>query len=155
MWQTKSESLDDGRVCKLTILRGTTPLQFDDVVKGWKSDEAFRHFFNQLLADAPFKAFFWETPPVTQSSLNQLFECVLVDSPALAGVQTDANAFTEHFESVRTDEEVAGFPNLGGDAYLVIPCPAGSSDLYPHRQLLSVVHQLRSSRNFGKELERQ
>ena len=132
MWQVNSESLDDGRIYKITLLREATPLQFFDVIEGWVSDDAFRCFFNQLLADAPFKAFFWETPPVTQSTRNRLFECVIVDSPALVGVHTDSNAFAEHFECVDADEEVVGFSNLGHDVFLVAPCPMGVLDLYPH-----------------------
>ncbi len=132
MWQINCEALNDGRINKLKILRATAPLKFNDVVDGWKSSEAFRHFFNQLLADVPFKAFFWEMPPLTRSTLDQMFECIVVDSPALAGVHSNAEAFAAYFKSDSADEAVVGFPNLGHDAYLVAPLPVGALDLYPH-----------------------
>ena len=132
MWQAIRESLADGRIYKLTLRHETTPMQYIDVVDGWLSNAAFRHFFNQLLAEAPWQAFFWEMPPVTRATQDQLFECVLVDSPALSGVHPDASAFADYFKDAEADTEVAGFTNLGCDAFLVAPRPLGDADLYPH-----------------------
>lgn len=126
------ERISDGNSCRLTLARGTTALRFGDVVDAWISNEAFRYSFIQLLADTPFQAFFWEMPPLTQTMLVKEFECVFVDSPALAGVRPNAKAFSDYFKSAGVGAAVAGFPSLGRDAYLVAPCPQGESKFYPH-----------------------
>lgn len=130
MWNTAIESLDGGRVHRVRMLAGGQVLPYATVLEGWRTDAGFRSFFNQCLADAPFAACFWETPPLTRNGLDQAFECVIVDSPALAGVEADRAAFAEHFES--TGDSVTDFPNLGGDAHLVAPCPQGRGQVYPH-----------------------
>ncbi len=130
MWNTSIESQDGGRVQQLAIHADNGVLSYAAVLAGWCTDPGFRTFFNRLLADAPFAACFWETPPVTRATLEQPFECVVVDSPALAGVSADRAAFADYFDS--TGEMVADFPNLGGDALLVAPCPQGDDAVYPH-----------------------
>lgn len=130
MWDTEIESLDGGRVHKVLILDGERVLPYAAVLGGWRTDARFRKFFNQLLADAPFEAFFWETPPLTRTSLDQPFECVIVNSPALAGVDADRAAFAAYFDSA--SDTVTDFPNLGRDALLVAPCPQGPEQVYPH-----------------------
>ena len=130
LWNTASESLDGGRVQKLAIYAGNRALSFAAVLQGWCTDAGFRACFNQLVADAPFAACFWETPPVTRHSLGQAFECVLVDSPALAGVAADCTAFAAYFDSA--SDTVTDFTSLGGDALLVAPCPQAPEQVYPH-----------------------
>jgi hypothetical protein len=39
------------------------------------------------------------------------------------------NAFREHFIS---GEDVAVFPNLGGDALMIVPAPVGDHEMYAH-----------------------
>jgi len=112
--------LNDGRVLRYRLFNDSEPLSWSDVVDRWQHDPSFRTFFISLLADVPFLAYFWETPPVTVSTKTELFEFVLVDSRALVGVQSDERAFAEHFSSA---DSVIEFSNLGGDATLVVPCP--------------------------------
>jgi len=129
-WNAALESLDGGRVQKLAIFAGNRALSFATVLDGWRTDARFRACFNQWVADAPFTACFWETPSVTRHSLDQVFECVLVDSPALAGVDADRSAFASYFDA--TSDTVTSFTNLGGDALLVAPCPQAAEQVYPH-----------------------
>ena len=65
-------------------------------LRRWQDDPVFRAFFIALLADAPFSAFRWETPPITTASAVRPFEFVLLDSPDLAS-HPDPDAFAEHF----------------------------------------------------------
>ncbi|HJZ56511.1 MAG TPA: hypothetical protein VKE74_16215, partial [Gemmataceae bacterium] len=99
------------------------------VLGAWRCDAGFRSRFTTLLADAPYAAFRWETPPVTAGSVSQPFEFVLLDSPDLA-LPPDTEAFAEHFG--RGVGGVAVFPNLGGDAILVVPCPLAPASAYGH-----------------------
>jgi hypothetical protein len=87
-----------------------------------------RRAIRSLLADAPFSAFRWETPPITRASADLPFEFVLLDSPGLTS-QPDPDAFAEHF---RGSADVVSFPNLKNDAILVVPCPLGRISAYGH-----------------------
>jgi hypothetical protein len=84
------------------------------------------------LVEAPFPAYFWETPPVTSDSLDATFEFVLVNSPQLTGIRTGNRAFSNQFSSAQSGESVIKFMNLGGDATLVVPCPREPRDHYAH-----------------------
>jgi hypothetical protein len=132
MWTATGERLEGGRVRKMTIERDGDVLSYASVLELWQRDETFRAFFIELLATAPFAAYFWECRPVTAASAEQALEFVLVDSPALARVAPDAQAFAAHFTAGDGDASVATFWNLGRDAYLVAPCPCGPLDAYPH-----------------------
>jgi hypothetical protein len=93
-----------------------------------QDDPVFRAIFIALLADAPFSAFRWETPPINAASVGRPFEFVLLDSPGLAS-QPDRDAFAEHFGGQHSGD-VVSFPNLNNDAILVVPCPLGPLSAY-------------------------
>jgi hypothetical protein len=131
MWSLRSEQLAGGRILKFAIDLESAPAPFAEVLRRWQHDAGFRSFFLTLLADAPFSAFRWETPPITTASTNRPFEFVLLDSPGLAG-EPDQDAFADHFGTGAADEGVVSFPNLGGDAILVVPCPSGRKSAYGH-----------------------
>ena len=130
MYNTDVTQLDEGRVLRFRLLRDGEPMSWSNVVHRWQTDQPFRHFFISVLADAPFPAYFWETPPVTRPSIDRAFEFVLVDSRSLAGVRTDEQAFANHFASAQPGESVIEFANLGRDATLVVPCPGEPMSAY-------------------------
>jgi hypothetical protein len=128
MWQSQIELLNDGRMQKFTIVRDDAPLPYSEIVQLWRSDAGFRTFFIALLADCPFPAYRWETPPVTSATIDRPFEFVLLRSEALDRA-VDPTAFASHF----TDgDDVVTFPNLGGDAVMVVPCPVVADSIYGH-----------------------
>ncbi len=126
--KTKIEVLQNGRIHHHTLLDKERPFTFTQVLQKWQSDEAFCAFFIKLLAEAPFDAYFWENPPVTQAMLERPFEFVLVAAPQLAQVPADRRAFANYF----TNDPVVDFANLGGDAHLVVPCPQAPDDDFAH-----------------------
>ncbi len=123
MYSSEVTQLDDSRVLHFRLLRDGGPLSWSEVVDRWQNDPLFRCFFVSVLGDAPFPAYFWETPPVTSATLNREFEFVLVDSQQLAGIRPDERAFANQFASAQAGASVIEFSNLGGDATLVVPCP--------------------------------
>jgi uncharacterized protein DUF6940 len=131
MWTVESKPLENGRVAHFNIQRNGSPAKFSAVLSAWQHDPAFRSWFIQLLAASPFRAFRWETPPITASSADRPFEFVLLDAPYLA-VEPDPNAFRKHFGNRPSTDAVVSFPNLGGDAVLVVPCPSGPTSAYGH-----------------------
>lgn len=129
MWGARSEELADYRGLRFAVDRDGRPATVAEVLRGWRSDADFRSLFNALLAEAPYTAFRWETPPLTAASVSRPFEFVLLDSPGLDRPPAP-DAFAEHFR--RGTEGVVVFPNLGGDATLVVPCPVVGASAYGH-----------------------
>jgi hypothetical protein len=129
--------LRDGRAHQVRLLRDEEPLPYLRAIEMWQHSSTFRSFFLSLLADAPFDAFRWETPPITTTAANRPFEFVLLDSPGLAR-PPDPAPFARHFPA--TDpvdasgawDSIAVFDNLGGDAVLVVPAPRGPVSAYGH-----------------------
>lgn len=130
-WGSEVEQLEGAAGRKVTLLGDGRPLTYAEVIDAWRQDEAFCAFFSDLLQTAHFSACFWETPPVTAASVGRTFECVQIDSPALARLTAEPAAFAEHFAAA-PGAEVVAFENLGGDAWLVAPAPASEKESHPH-----------------------
>lgn len=119
-WKTKTKQFSSGAASQYQILAGDTPLTVRQVFEGWQTDSSFRSFYNDLLANSPYPAFYWEHPPLTIQKLEEDYEFVLVNSPALSLIQSDPRTFAEKFEK---EQLVVRFPNLRADAELVVPTP--------------------------------
>lgn len=122
MWTSRSEKLADGRGLRYIIDVNSSPVSYAEVLHLWQSDASFRSMFIALLASVPFAAFRCETPPLTAATVDRPFEFVALDSPGLARTP-DPHAFAEHFREATGKNGVVAFPNLSGDAILVVPCP--------------------------------
>jgi len=129
MWSIRTEQLPHGSLTCVDLERD--PAKFSDVLRHWRDDPGFRTFFNGLLADAPYNAFRWETPPITADSADRPFEFVLLDSPELAA-EPDPYAFAEHFQDGVRQNAVLSFPNLSHDAILVVPRCLAPESAYGH-----------------------
>ena len=130
MLASRSKAFPDGRTIKFAIEDGELPVAYADAINRWQYDSGFRAFFISLLKNSPFPAFRWETPPITIATANQPFEFVLLDSPDIA-LDPDYSAFAEHIANMEPGR-IAEFPNLGGDAVLVVPCPNDALSDYGH-----------------------
>ena len=118
-----------------------TEKKIDSNTVKYKGDLSYRDFLEGLgaktdvlddlvgiLKKSPFETYFFETPPATQSSLDMSFEFILANALPLKGVSEDRGAFNEHFGGCQ--ESVTSFPNLGGDALMVVPCPSSEATSY-------------------------
>ncbi len=130
MFASRSQKLAGGRAIKFAIEYGSSPVSYAEIIRQWQDNSDFRAFFIDLLLNSPFAAFRWETPPVTMATVDQPFEFVLIDSPEIS-LDPDPTAFAEHFEKADVGGVVA-FPNLGGDAILIAPCPVVARSDYGH-----------------------
>jgi hypothetical protein len=130
MWSFHSEELPGKRCMRFAVNLDSQPASFADVLRAWQDDAGFRSMFNAQLADTPYSAFRWETPPVTDTTVSHSFQFVLLDSPGLSR-RPDRDAFAEHFGAA-SEEGVVVFPNLGRDAIMVVPCPLISTSAYGH-----------------------
>lgn len=129
MWTHRT--LDGGRpgASKFALERSGTTLAYRDVLASW-SDADFAEWFCELLAASPYSAFKWETPSVTDATLDRTFECVLLDAPGLARAP-EPSVFADHFHA-EPNADVVAFENLGGDATLVVPRPLAQEAAYGH-----------------------
>jgi hypothetical protein len=129
MYESQIETLDAaGQMIKQRILRHGQPLPYADVLQLWQSDETLRQLFIDLLVQAPYRAYRWETPPLTRfNAAQQPFEFVLVDAPGLRRTP-DVKTFARQFTTAQSG--IARCQNLGGDATMIIPAPPASGPGY-------------------------
>jgi hypothetical protein len=91
----------------------------------------FADWYAETLAAYEADAFYWELPPLTHATVSAPAEFVLIEAPMLARIPPERAPFASYFERA-AGEDVIVFPNLGGDAVLVVPCPQGPDEYYPH-----------------------
>lgn len=125
------EELSPGVRRTRPLVDGRRPT-WDEAVALLRDEPAFRRALADDLRGAPYEALRWETPPVSAATRDRPFEYVALDTPALAGVAEDPAPFAEHLEGCAGEPEVARFPNLGGDAELVVPCAADPAVDHAH-----------------------
>lgn len=121
--------LVEGRVHRFVARDGGRPVSRREVVTRLADDAALRTAWIELVAAEPFVALRLETPALTTESAGEPFELVTVDDPSLA-VPASPRAFDEHF--AREPGDVLVFPNLGGDALLVVPRPLDDATDHAH-----------------------
>jgi hypothetical protein len=131
MWASTSKTLAEGRGFRFTLSLGSSPVSYLEVLSRWRLDADFRSYFNTLLASCPFSAFRWETPALTHTTAQRQFEFVLLNSPELDR-EPDSDAFASYFRDTQADQLVVEFPNLRGDATLVVPSPKSDPSSYGH-----------------------
>lgn len=92
----------------------------------FQHDESFVDEITRQIGFIDYSGVFWETPRV---DLDENFEFVVIDAPELSRTRADSTPFEDHMTG---NGNVASFPNIRGDAYLVVPLPRGNKDLYAH-----------------------
>lgn len=132
VWIAPPQSIDN-RTTQYSIqnVQGNTRLSYADVFSLLATDESFRSFWSKTLAESPWESFFFEVPSIMSRTLNRSFEFVLVESSALGVITADAQPFASHF-AAHPGEFVIAFPNLGGDALLLVPTPQSHPACYAH-----------------------
>lgn len=130
MWQADLKAIDGGRGLLVAFDVDGKRALFRQVLDAWQNDEAFRQTYTQALSAAPCTGFRWECPPLSKTTVDREFECVLLPSDGL-DPQPDAAAFAEFFADAG-ETSVVGFPSLGRDAFLIAPCPRAEASAYPH-----------------------
>jgi hypothetical protein len=130
-WAFRSENLGGNRGLRVEVEFDSAPASYARVLRSWRDDQEFRSLFIAYLANTPFSAFRWESPPVTASTSGRVFEFVVLDSPGLAS-NPSSDAFDKYFDAAAVQAGVVEFPNLGRDAILVVPCPQAAPSAYGH-----------------------
>ena len=134
MFEVDGIAFENG-VCKYMCTESNVPMSYQDWIDKMKTSNEFINVFIEALQESEYEAYFWEVGPVNNSRLNEQLEFVLVNSSSLLKLKPDRYTFDQHFQKGRP---VVSFPNLGGDAHLVVPSPI-SSDLTTYAHLANFV----------------
>lgn len=129
MWEAETSDIRSGH--KYRVLDDDAPLTFRQFFELLGSSADFAAWYSGTLAKSDAVAFYWELPPLTNTVIENDLEFVLIDAPMLARLPAEPAPFASLFEQ-HSGDDVIVFPNLGGDAILVAPCPRGPNDTYPH-----------------------
>jgi len=129
MYVAEKSDIPSGRHCR--ILDDGSPVTFRRWFDLLESETDFADWYSGELGAFEAAAFYWELPALTSATLDDDAEFVLIEAPVLAGMPVERAPFARYFEEA-PDEDVIVIPNLGGDAVLVVPCPRGPDEHYPH-----------------------
>lgn len=128
MWKPfEIESTEES--LKFGILQDGSPLSNKEFLELLRDSQPFRKFYNAFLADLEYDAFFWENRPLTNQTMENDYECNIINSDFLAGCSSDSHTFRQYFDD---NKKVVTFPNLGNDAELIVPCPENQDSIYTH-----------------------
>lgn len=122
---------------KYQILKTETnkPVTWKEIIEIWKDDKkkkAFCTLFTESLPEE-YGAFFWETPPITKSTLKKTFEYMIINSTALVKKKPNSTRFDNYIANGKGKNEVRVFKNLGKDATMIVPCQYGKdANVYTH-----------------------
>ena len=129
MWEATTSDIPGGS--KYGILENGADVSFRQFFELLCSSVEFADWYSGLLGSFDAKAVCWELPPLTNSTIDGTAEFVLLEAPFLAHMRPEPAPFAAQFDR-QPGGDVVVFPNLGGDAVLVVPCPLGPVDAYPH-----------------------
>ena len=90
-----AKSQMNGRCQHFQLMDGTKAVPYVSALDLFQESIECRNLLTQALANSPYRAFRWETPPVTICTVDRPFEFVLMDSPELER-QPDATTFKTH-----------------------------------------------------------
>ena len=60
-------------------------LTVQEVIDLWQNSPVFRAFYNKILEEVPFLGFFWENKPISQQTLSDIYEFVIIGTDAFNG----------------------------------------------------------------------
>ena len=129
LWRAELRDIPSGQ--RFRLLQDDSPISFREMLGLFENNGDFIRWYSETLAGCPFRAFFWELPPLTESTLDDQAEFVVLDSAALADTSADPGPFNSQFAR-KPQADVITFPNLGGDALLIVPAPIAAIDVYAH-----------------------
>ncbi len=128
MFKATNENISP-EITKYKILKDDKKISYRSWISYLKNSDEFIDFYIDLLKSSEHTAFFWEVKPVSIQKVDKDFEFVLVKSNSLPNVKADEFTFQKYFTK---EKKVVSFPNLGGDAQLVVPTLLNDPSHYAH-----------------------
>ena len=130
MYRSQKKTLKKEQACKYILYDGDEQLQYGGFLERLQNESAFRSFFIELLSNITFRAYQWETPPLSLSSVTRPFQFVVTNNPGI-DLPPDPGPFLQYFNP-GSGNSTAVFNNLGNDARLIAPSPTGENLNYSH-----------------------
>lgn len=121
MWRIETFDEVRGKVLKGHVFEGSQAISFRSFYQSLQQDEARREAWSQYLKGLPFLGYRWETPKLTSDNADTQYEFVIVESPELLH-RHNSSSFENNLSSA-SPGGVVSFPNLSGDAQMVVPVP--------------------------------
>jgi hypothetical protein len=91
-------------------------VNYDTFINQMKKKQFVLNFIN-ILKQIPYLYYVIQTPCL-QNNRNKFFEFVIINTPGLSEIKIDNNVYKKYFKNT---EMVTSFPNLTGDATLIVP----------------------------------
>ena len=129
MYDILTERIISNSGYKIQVRHNGVHLTFAQLFRLWYESDLFCLQFTEALTRVPYSAFFWELPSLTHQKIHSAFECVVINSPILANRRSNNSPFRTQLQQ-KTD--IVTFPNLGGDATLLVPTLQGEIEAYCH-----------------------
>ncbi len=129
MWKATAFAIPGG--FEYQVLEEGSALSCRQLFERLRSSPDFADWYTDTLESFESDAFYWELPPLTRSTLDNDARFALIEAPMLARLPAEPTPFAAHFDK-HPGEDIVVFPNLGGDAILIVPTPRGPHDAYPH-----------------------
>jgi len=98
MFESSIETIEPDQITQYRISCNGSPVSYATVLDLWQSSAPFRRFFTAQLADSTFAGFRWETPAITDATIDRPFEFVLINSPSFCTRPTDAQTYAKTFQ---------------------------------------------------------
>lgn len=130
-WSFEPVTVADGITSYRLLDENARAPTMRDALELVRDDTAFRRLLAGTLASVPVESFFWECPPTSREHQDRPFEFVVVEATVLTEIEPDPSSFRPHFD-LAPDADVVTFPNLAGDATLVVPAPRTAAPAYGH-----------------------
>jgi hypothetical protein len=128
MFKIKEEEIGKG-ITKYKVNKNTEFISFRNWIDYMKESTEFIEFYIEILMNSKYEGYFWEVKPINKNKLDENFEFVLIESNSLKRIVADDSSFKKYFKE---GEDVVTFPNLGGDAQLIVPTQIRESSNYNH-----------------------
>ncbi len=129
--QLRYEASPVDRGTRYVLMKDDESLSYLEAIDLMAKHQAFRKGLTAVLAESPYTAYRWETPPVTCATIGRPFEFVLMDAPHLAPTP-EPEVFSSFFAAAPADVDVLAVPNLTHTATLIIPRQLVEPRSYTH-----------------------
>ena len=130
-WEAHATALAGVDGVRLAPTRNGHPATWREMLGGWERDASLPDAFSGWIAELPYEGVFWECAPLRMAGLDGPFDCVVLDGPRFAALRPEPEVFARELRAA-DDEGVATFPNLGGDALLVVAAARAAPEVYGH-----------------------
>lgn len=123
-WRIISTPLEkkEGQLCQ--ILMNGEAISRKYFFEQLAEEEEWQLAWISFLKNLPYAGYYWEVPSSTTQTIKAPFEFVILASTAFGRRRPAFRIFKDYFKS----EMALAFPNLSGDAMLIVPNRDGEKD---------------------------